>query len=161
VYFPRLVIPIAAVGAAVVDFFVGFAVLAGMMPFYGVRPTARALWLPVFVVLALAVSLGVGLWLAALSARYRDVRHVLPFLSQLWLFATPVAYPSSLVPPAWRPLYGLNPMVGVIDGFRWALLGTETGPGPTLAVSVAVTVVILVGGALYFRRMERVFADVV
>jgi homopolymeric O-antigen transport system permease protein len=161
VYFPRLVIPIAAVGAGVVEFFFGFAVLVGMMPFYGVRPTGRALWLPVFVVLALAASLAVGLWLAALSSRYRDVRHLVPFLSQLWLFATPVAYPSSLVPPTWRPLYGVNPMVGVIDGFRWALLGTETGPGPTLAVSVAVTLVILVTGALYFRRMERVVADVV
>lgn len=161
VYFPRLIIPVAAVGAAVVDFVCGFAVLVGMMPFYGVYPTARVLWLPAFVVLALAASLAVGLWLAALSTRYRDVRHLVPFLSQLWLFATPVAYPTSLVPPTWRPLYGVNPMVGVIDGFRWALLGTETGPGSTLAVSVAVTLVILVGGALYFRRMERVFADVV
>ena len=161
VYFPRLVIPIAAVGAGVVDFLLGFLVLVAMMPFYGVRPTMHALWLPLFVLLALAASLGVGLWLAALSARYRDVRHLIPFMTQLWLFATPVAYPSSLVPEAWRPLYGINPMVGAIDGFRWALLGVDTGPGLTIAVSVAVTLGILIGGALYFRRMERIFADVV
>jgi lipopolysaccharide transport system permease protein len=161
VYFPRLVIPIAAVGTGVVDFLFGFLILIAMMPFYGVLPTVHTLWLPLFVLLALAASLGVGLWLAALSARYRDVRHLIPFLTQLWLFATPVAYPSSLVPEAWRPLYGLNPMVGAIDGFRWALLGVDTGPGLTIAVSVAVTLGILIGGALYFRRMERIFADVV
>ena len=161
VYFPRLVIPIAAVGAGVVDFLFGFLVLVAMMPFYGARPTMHALWLPLFVLLALAASLGVGLWLAALSARYRDVRHLIPFMTQLWLFATPVAYPSSLVPEAWRPLYGVNPMVGAIDGFRWALLGADTGPGLTITVSAAVTLGILVGGALYFRRMERIFADVV
>jgi lipopolysaccharide transport system permease protein len=161
VYFPRLVIPIAAVGAGLVDFLFGFLVLIAMMPFYGVLPTVHVLWLPVFVLLALAASLGVGLWLAALSARYRDVHHLIPFLTQLWFFATPVAYPSSLVPQAWRPLYGVNPMVGAIDGFRWALLGVDTGPGLTIAVSVAVTLGILVTGALYFRRMERIFADVV
>ena len=161
VYFPRLVIPIAAVGAGAVDFVFGLLVLLAMMPFYGLLPSVHVVWLPLFVVLALAASLGVGLWLAALGARYRDVRHTIPFLAQLWLFATPIAYPSSLVPERWRPLYGVNPMVGVVEGFRWGLLGVDTGPGLTIAVSVAVTLGILVGGALYFRRMERIFADVV
>jgi lipopolysaccharide transport system permease protein len=161
VYFPRLVIPVAAVGSSVVDFALGLLVLLGLMPFYGVWPTIHAVWLPGFVLLALGTAVGTGFWLAALSARYRDVRHTIPFLTQLWLFVTPVAYPSSLVPEAWRPLYGINPMVGVVDGFRWALLGVETGPGPALVVSVGVVAVLLIGGALYFRRMETTFADVI
>lgn len=161
VYFPRLVIPIAAVGAGALDFVFGLLVLVAMMLGYGLLPSVHVLWLPLFVVLALAASLGVGLWLAALGARYRDVRHTIPFLTQLWLFATPIAYPSSLVPERWRPLYGVNPMVGVVEGFRWGLLGVDTGPGLTIAVSVAVTVGILVGGAVYFRRVETIFADVV
>jgi len=118
-------------------------------------------WLPLFILLALTASLGTGLWLAALTVRYRDVRHTILFLTQLWLFVTPVAYPSSLVPEPWRPLYGVNPMVGVVEGFRWALLGVDTGPGPTIAVSVAATLAILLGGAVYFRRTEKVFADVI
>jgi lipopolysaccharide transport system permease protein len=161
VYFPRLLMPMAAVGTGVVDFLFGFLVLIGLMPFYGVRPTMRAAWLPLFVLLALAGSLGVGLWLAALSARYRDVHHLIPFLTQLWFFMTPVAYPSSLVPEAWRLLYGVNLMVSVVDGFRWTLLGLDAGPGLSIAVSVAVTLGILIGGALYFRRVERFLADVV
>jgi lipopolysaccharide transport system permease protein len=161
VYFPRLVIPVAAVGSSVVDFTFGFIVLVGMMPFYGVLPSVNVVWLPLFILLALTASLGTGLWLAALTVRYRDVRHTIPFLTQLWLFVTPVAYPSSLVPESWRPLYGVNPMVGVVEGFRWALLGVDTGPGPTIAVSVAATLAILLGGAVYFRRMEKIFADVI
>ena len=162
VYFPRLVIPVAAVGSSVVDFALGLVVLLGLLPFYGLWPTLHIVWLPLFVLLALGAAIGIGLWLAGLSARYRDVRHTIPFLTQLWLFVTPVAYSSSLVPERWRPLYGLNPMVGVVDGFRWALFGVETGaPGATVAVSVAVVAALLIGGALYFRRVEATFADVI
>jgi lipopolysaccharide transport system permease protein len=160
VYFPRLVIPIAAVGAGLVDFALAFLVLMGAIPLYGILPTIRIAWLPLFVVLALGVALGAGLWLSALCARYRDVHHTLPFLTQLWLFATPVAYPSSLVPEPWRALYGVNPMAGVVEGFRWALLGTGTGPGLLIAVSATVASILLLGGAMYFRRVERVIADV-
>jgi lipopolysaccharide transport system permease protein len=161
VYFPRLVIPVAAVGSSVVDFTFGLAVLVAMMPFYGMFPSFQVVWVPALVLLALAAAIATGLWMAALSTRYRDVRHMLPFLTQLWFFATPVAYPSSLVPEAWRPLYGINPMVGVIDGFRWALLGADTRPGPTIAVSVVAVLVLLLGGAAYFRHTERVIADVI
>ena len=161
VYFPRLVIPVAAVGSSVVDFTIGFVVLIGLMWFYGIVPGLPALWIPALVLLAVVTAVAVGLWLAALTTRYRDVRHVLPFLTQLWFFATPVAYPSSLVPATWRPLYGLNPMVGVIDGFRWALLGADTRPGPTVAVAVIAVLILLLGGAAYFRRAERILADVI
>ena len=161
VYFPRLVIPIAAVGSSVVDFTIGFAVLIGLMCFYGIVPGFPVLWIPALVLLAVVTAVAVGLWLAALTTRYRDVRHVLPFLTQLWFFATPVAYPSSLVPATWRPLYGLNPMVGVIDGFRWALLGADTRPGATVAVAVIAVLILLLGGAAYFRRAERILADVI
>ncbi|MDQ3605886.1 MAG: ABC transporter permease, partial [Gemmatimonadota bacterium] len=125
-----------------------------------ITPTANVVWLPPLLLLALVTSLGVGLWFAALNVQYRDVRYVVPFLVQFWLFATPIAYPSSLLEEPWRTLYGINPMVGVVEGFRWALLGTETAPGPMIAVSAAAAVAILVGGALYFRRMEKTFADV-
>jgi len=161
VYFPRLVIPIAAVGSSVVDFAIGFVLLIGLILSYGITPGPQVLWIPALVVLAVATAVATGLWLAALTTRYRDVRHLLPFLTQLWFFATPVAYPSSLVPAAWRPLYGLNPLVGVIDGFRWALLGADTRPGPTVAVAVIAVLVMLVGGTAYFRRAERVLADVI
>jgi lipopolysaccharide transport system permease protein len=161
VYFPRLVIPIAAVCGGLVDFAISFAVLLGLMAYYGVVPGVAIVTLPLFVLLAVLTALAVGLWLSALNVQYRDVRYTLGFLTQFWLFATPVAYPSSLVPASWRPLYGLNPMAGVVEGFRWALLGKAQGPGPLLAVSVTVLILVLIGGALYFARMEDRFADVV
>ena len=161
VYFPRLVIPVSAVFAGLVDFLISFAVLIGMIGYYQIVPT-RAIWtLPLFALLAMSVALGVGLWLSALNVRYRDVRYTLPFLTQVWLVATPIAYPSTLVPEQWRALYGINPMAGVVEGFRWALLNAGPPPGPMLAVSVLVTVVIFVSGLYYFRRMERIFADTV
>ena len=161
VYFPRLIIPLAAVFSGVVDFILAFVVLLGMMLTYGIVPTAHLVWLPGFVLLALATSLGVGLWLSAMNVQFHDVRYTVPFLTQLWLFTTPIAYPSSLLSEPWRTVYGLNPMVGVVEGFRWALLDTPTAPGPMLAVSTLVALALLVSGALYFRRMEKTFADVV
>jgi lipopolysaccharide transport system permease protein len=161
VYFPRLVIPMASVLPAALDFAIAFIVLLGMMLFYGIVPTWNVIWLPLFLLLAMVVALGVGLWLSAMNVQYRDIRYTIPFLTQLWLFASPVAYPSSMVPEQWRPLYGLNPMAGVIEGFRWALLGTNTAPGPLIIVSVMAALVLLVSGAFYFRRMEQTFADVV
>lgn len=159
VYFPRLAVPIASIIAGVVDFCCSFVVLMAMLLYYGVAPSLAMLALPVFLALACISSLGVGLWLSALNVQFRDVRYVIPFLTQLWLFATPIAYPSSLLSEPLRTLYGLNPMVGVVEGFRWALLGTETSPGPMLLVSASVSVVVLVTGALYFRRMEVTFSD--
>ncbi len=161
VYFPRLTIPIATVLSGAVDFVLAFVVLLGMILFYRVTPTWNTLWLPLFLLLALITALGVGLWLSALNVEYRDVRYVVPFLVQFWLFATPIAYPSSLLSEPWRTIYALNPMVGVVEGFRWALLGTETAPGPMILVSALAALVILVGGVVYFRRMEDTFADVV
>jgi lipopolysaccharide transport system permease protein len=161
VYFPRLVIPMASVLPAVIDFAIAFVVLIGMMFFYGITPTWNIVWLPLFLLLALVTALGVGLWLSAMNVQYRDIRYTVPFITQFWLFASPVAYPSSMIPEQWRPLYGINPMAGVIEGFRWALLGTETAPGPLIGVSVLVSLVLLIGGAYYFRRMEKTFADVV
>jgi lipopolysaccharide transport system permease protein len=161
VYFPRLAIPIAAVLSGIVDFLLAFVVLLAMMLYYGMMPTMNVLWLPLFLLLALITSLGVGLWLSALNVEYRDVRYVVPFVAQFWLFVTPIAYPSSLLPEPWRTLYGLNPMVGVVEGFRWALLGSKTAPGPMIAVSSVAALLILVSGAFYFRRMEKTFADIV
>jgi lipopolysaccharide transport system permease protein len=161
VYFPRLAIPLATVLAGVVDFVLAFTVLLGMIAFYGVRPTINIIWTPLLLLLALVTSLGVGLWLSALNVKYRDVRYVVPFLIQVWLFSTPVAYPSSLLSEPWRTVYALNPMVGVVEGFRWALLGTNTAPGLMVLASAAAAVLILITGALYFRYMERTFADVV
>ena len=161
IYFPRLVIPVAAVLSGIVDFFLAFLVLLGMMMYYGIFPTLNTLWLPLFLLLALITALGVGLWLSAMNVRFRDVQYVVPFLTQFWLFATPVAYPSSLLPEPWRTLYGLNPMVGVVEGFRWALLNTAAAPGPMIAVSAVISLALLVSGAFYFRRMEKTFADIV
>jgi homopolymeric O-antigen transport system permease protein len=161
VYFPRLVVPIASVLAGLVDFAISFVVLLGLMAYYGIRPTAAIAALPLFILLVVASALSVGLWLSALNVQFRDVRYVIPFLTQFWMFATPVAYPSSLVPEKWRALFGLNPMAGVVEGFRWALLGKSTSPGPLLWVSIAAVVVLLIGGLMYFRRMESTFADVV
>jgi lipopolysaccharide transport system permease protein len=161
VYFPRLIIPIASVLGGLVDFALEFAVLLALMAFYGIAPTVNVLWLPFLVLLALGTLLGAGLWLSALNVKFRDVRYIAPFLVQIWFFATPVVYPSNLVPASWRLLYGINPMAGVVEGFRWALLGTQTRPGPMLAVSALAAAALLLSGALYFRRMEKTFADVV
>lgn len=161
IYFPRLIMPTATVLAGVVDFILAFLVLMGMMAFFRIAPTANVIWLPFFLLLALVTSLGVSLWLAAMNVQFRDVRYIIPFLTQAWLFITPIAYPSSLLEQPWRTIYGINPMAGVVEGFRWALLGTETAPGPIIIVSSVVAVLLLVGGAFYFRRMEKNFADVV
>lgn len=161
VYFPRLVIPMASVLPPLVDFALAFVILLGMMLFYGIVPTWNVVWLPLFLLLALITALGAGLWLSAMNVQYRDIRYTIPFLVQFWMFASPVAYPSSMVPEPWRPLYGLNPMAGVIEGFRWALLDTNTGPGPMMAISAVMALLLLVSGAFYFRRMEKRFADVV
>jgi lipopolysaccharide transport system permease protein len=163
VYFPRLAIPIATVLSGVVDFLFAFLILLAMMFYYKVMPASNLIWLPLFVALAFVTSLGIGLWLTAMNVHYRDVRYVVPFLTQFWMFATPIAYPIEIVPEQWRTIYGLNPMVGVIEGFRWALLAPNAGtpPGPMLAVSAVVASALLVSGAFYFRRMEKSFADVI
>jgi lipopolysaccharide transport system permease protein len=131
-----------------------------MMAYYGFVPTVNVVFLPLFILLALATSLGIGLWLSALNVKYRDFQYTVPFIIQIWMYASPVVYPASMIPEAIRPLYGLNPMAGVIEGFRWALLGTEI-PGPMIFVSVSVVVVLLVSGMFYFRRMEQYYADIV
>jgi lipopolysaccharide transport system permease protein len=161
VYFPRIAIPLATVLAGVVDFVIAFVLLLGFMVWYGIAPTVNVFWLVPFVMLAFVTALGVGLWLAALNVLYRDVRYLIPFLTQFWLLATPIAYPSSLLEEPWRTVYGLNPMAGVVEGFRWALLGTPTPPGPMVGVSALVALAILIGGAFYFRRMEKSFADTI
>jgi lipopolysaccharide transport system permease protein len=161
VYFPRLALPLSSVLSGLVDFGVSFVMFAAMMAYYGIRPTAAILWVPAFLLLAIATALGVGLWLAAVNAIYRDVRYVVPFLVQFWMFASPVAYPSSLVPAKWRWLYGLNPMAGVIEGFRWSLTGHGSAPGRLVLASAGVVLVVLLGGVAYFQRMETVIADVV
>jgi lipopolysaccharide transport system permease protein len=161
VYFPRLVIPIASVLSGLVDFAIAFVVLLGMMLYYQVYPTWAVVTLPFFILLAILTALAVGMWLSALNVQYRDVRYVIPFLTQFWLFLTPIAYPSSLVPEWIRPLYGLNPMAGVVEGFRWALLGTSNEVGLLVLVSALVVGSLLVGGVVYFKRMEKSFADVI
>lgn len=161
IYFPRLTMPVATLLAGIVDFVLAFIVLLGMMLFYGFVPTFNVIWLPLFLLLALITSLGVGLWLAALNVQFRDVRYTVPFITQAWLFLTPIAYPSSLLSDRWKLLYGINPMAGVVEGFRWALLGTDTAPGPMIIVSSLVALAILVSGLFYFRRMEKTFADIV
>lgn len=167
VYFPRLIVPISSVVGGLVDFAIAFLVLIGMMFYYGIWPSLAVVWLPFFLLLAFAAALGIGMWLSALNVEYRDVRYVVPFFLQLWLFATPVIYPASKLAakleemglPGW--IYGLNPMAGVVEGFRWALLGTGAPPGPVLLVSALVTLGILISGAFYFRRLEKTFADTV
>jgi lipopolysaccharide transport system permease protein len=161
VYFPRLVIPVSAVLASLVDFGIHFVVLLGLMLYYGVKPTWNILWLFPLLLFALLTALAVGLWLSALNVQYRDVQHMVPFLLQAWMYASPVAYSASLVPSGkWQLIYSLNPLAGVIQGFRWALLGTQP-PGLSLVVSVGVVLVLLVTGLIYFKRMERTFADIV
>jgi lipopolysaccharide transport system permease protein len=161
VYFPRLSIPIASVLSGVIDFVFAFIVLIGMMFYYGLAPTINIIWLPLLLGLSFITSLGVALWLSTMNVQFRDVQYIIPFLTQFWLFATPIAYPSSLLSEPWRTLYGINPMVGVVEGFRWALLGTNTTPGAIVIVSTLVAIILLVSGTLYFRRMEKTFADVV
>ncbi len=161
VYFPRLAIPIAVVSSGVVDFILAFLVLLGMMLYYSIFPTINVIWLPLFLLIALITSLGVGLWFSALNVQFRDVRYAVPFITQFWLFSTPIAYPSSLLSEPWRTIYAINPMVGVVEGFRWALLGTETAPGMVVVVSATVALLLLISGTFYFRRMERTFADIV
>lgn len=160
VYFPRLILPLSSAISPLVDFAIAFVILLGMMLYFGFYPTVNIIWLPAFILLALATSLGVGLWLSALNVQYRDFQYTVPFLIQLWLFASPVVYPSTLLPEPYRIIYGLNPMAGVIEGFRWALLGTSP-PSSLMAVSIGVAIAILISGAFYFRRMEKTFADVV
>ncbi len=167
IYFPRIILPLSSILGGLVDFAIAFTLLIGMMFFYHHKglvglPGTGAIWIiPLFVLLAMITCFGVGLWLSALNVRYRDVRYVMGFLIQLWLFATPIAYPITIVPEKWRALYGLNPMVGVIEGFRRALLGKGIIWGPSLAVSISIIVLILIGGIFYFRKMEQTFADVV
>jgi len=161
VYFPRLVIPIASVLTGFIDFLVSLVVLIGLILWFGLVPGWRIIALPGFILLAICTALAVGLWLSALSVQYRDVRYLIGFLVQFWLFATPVAYPSSIIPQQWRAVYALNPMAGVVEGFRWALLGRSSALGSMLWVSASVVLVTLVGGFYYFRRMEQEFADIV
>ena len=161
VYFPRLLMPLASVCVGLADFAIAFVMLLLMMAYYGIAPGLAALTIPLWTILAMATALGIGLWLAALNVRYRDIRYTVPFLTQVWMYGTPVAYASSLVPPAWRSLYALNPMVGVIEGFRWALLGQATTAATVLPISLIMVTVLLVSGLFYFRRTERTFADIV
>lgn len=162
IYFPRLVIPISGILSGLVDFALSFTILFGLMLFYGITPTANVIWLPPLILLALITSLAVGLWLSALNVQFRDIRYTIPFITQLWMFITPIAYPSSLIEnPTLRLIYSLNPMTGVVEGFRWALLGTDTAPNSMILVSATAATLLLISGLFYFRRMERTFADVV
>ena len=168
IYFPRMSLPIATVLAGLVDFTLAFIVLIGMVIGFSIVPTAnydaqislKVLWLPLFLLLALVTTLGVSFWFSAMNVQFRDVRFVVPFFIQAWLFLTPIAYPSSLLTEPWRTLYGINPMAGVVEGFRWALLGTDTAPGSMMIFSVLAAILILIGGVYYFRRMETKMADV-
>jgi lipopolysaccharide transport system permease protein len=161
IYFPRLIIPISSVMAGLLDFIIAFGVLLVLMFAFGIPLTPRLLAVPLMVLLALATAMAVGLWLSALNVKYRDVRYTLPFLTQVWLFATPIAYSSTLIPERWQLLYSLNPMTGVVEGFRWALLGKESAVGGMILVSTIMVVLLLVGGLIYFKRMEDEFADIV
>jgi len=163
IYFPRLVIPFSSIISGLVDFGIAFMILIGMMFYYGAKPTSAIWTLPLFLLLALVTALGVGLWFSALNVQFRDVGYIIPFLTQIWLYATPVAYSAQIVSPKWQVVYALNPMAGVVQGFRWALLGTDLGANAsiTLSVSILISTLILISGLFYFRRMERTFADVV
>jgi lipopolysaccharide transport system permease protein len=161
VYFPRLVIPISGAIAPLVDFVISFVILLGMMVWYGIAPTWGVLALPLFTLLAVVTAVAVSLYLAALNVKYRDVGHAIPFLVQFWMYASPVVYSVSIIPEKWRLLYSLNPMVGVIEGFRWALLGKEQPDFAVMAMSIIVVAILLVGGLVYFKRTERVFADII
>ena len=162
IYFPRMIIPLASVMSSVVDFFIGFTILIGMMIFYRVTPSIAILWLPLLILLALVTALGVGFWSSALMVRYRDVGYIMPFIANLWMYLTPVVYPSSMIPEKWRLVYALNPMTGVVEGFRYALLGTtQSVSGGMILVSTLIAVIVLISGMFYFRRMEKQFADMI
>jgi len=162
IYFPRLILPMASVFAGLVDFAIAFVILIGLMFYYQVTPAWNVIWtLPFFLLLAIITALGVALWLSAVNVKYRDVNQALPFLTQFWLFATPVAYSSSVISEKWQILYSLNPMAGVVNGFRWALLGSGNGPDITLWVSATISILILISGLFYFRSMEKTFADTI
>ncbi len=162
IYFPRLVLPISSVLAGLVDFAISFVILIGLMIYYKITPTWTALWaLPFFLLLTILTALGVALWLSAINVKYRDVNYALPFLTQFWMFITPVAYSAKIISDRWQLVYSLNPMAGVVNGFRWALLGSGSGPDAALWVSVAISMLVLVGGLFYFRNMERTFADTI
>ena len=168
IYFPRLTLPIGTVLAGVVDFILAFIVLIGMIIVFNYIPslnfdaqlTLKVVWLPFFLLLAFVTTLGVSFWFSAMNAQFRDVRFVVPFLIQAWLFLTPIAYPSSLIPEPWRTLYGINPMASVVEGFRWALLGTDTAPGPMVIISILAALALIISGVYYFRRMEIKLADI-
>jgi len=159
VYFPRIILPISSVLAGVVDFLIAFVVLLGMMFYFNITPTVNIWMLPLYLLLALITAIAVGLWLSALNVLYRDINYILPFLTQFWMYLTPIAYPSSMVPEQWQAIYAINPMTGVVEGFRWALLGTGQPPGLMTLVSAIVAVLLLISGMFYFKRMERLFAD--
>ncbi len=162
IYFPRIIVPLSSVFANLVDFLVGFVIMIGMLFFYHITPTLNMLWLPAFLLLATITALGVGLWFSALLVMYRDINYMLPFLTTIWMYLSPVVYASSTIPEKWRVLFSLNPMVGVIEGFRWALLGTQQSISPVMiAISSGIAIVIFVTGLFFFRRMERVFADMI
>lgn len=162
IYFPRLILPMSSVFAGLVDFAIAFVILVGLMIYYRFVPAWNLVWtLPLFLLLAIITALGVALWLSAINVQYRDVNQALPFLTQFWLFATPVAYSASVISDKWQILYSLNPMAGVVNGFRWALLGTGNGPDITLWVSVAISILIFISGLFYFRSMEKTFADTI
>lgn len=161
IYFPRLIIPIAAVFSGLIDFAVAFGVMIVILVMYGITPTATVLALPFFLLLVISLTLAVGLWLSALNVQYRDVQHTIPFLVQFWFFGSPIVYSSNLVPETWRAWYALNPVVGIVEGFRWALVGKPGEIGTLVVVSTLVIVVLLIGGLVYFRRVEKIFPDVV
>lgn len=161
VYFPRIIIPVSSVLSGVLDFIIAFAMLIVMMLFYGIVPTANIIWFPFFLLLAAITALGVGFWLSALNVQFRDVKYVIPFMVQFWLFSTPIAYPSSILREPFRSIYGMNPMVGVVEGFRWSLLGTEVYHSTAMIVSTTFAILLFVSGAFYFKRMEKNFSDMV
>lgn len=162
IYFPRMIVPLASVMSSVVDFFIGFVILIGMMLFYHITPTIATLWLPLLILLALVTALGIGFWASALMVRYRDVGYIMPFLSSLWTYITPVVYPASMIPEKWRVVYALNPMTGVVEGFRYALLGSNSSLSvPMILASSGIAILILISGLFYFRRMEKQFADMI
>ncbi|HUE99448.1 MAG TPA: ABC transporter permease [Anaerolineales bacterium] len=162
IYFPRLILPMSSVFAGLVDFVIAFVILIVLMFYYQMAPAYELLWtLPLFILLAIVTALGVALWLSAINVRYRDVNQALPFLTRFWLFITPIAYSSEIITGKWQLLYYLNPMAGVVDGFRWALLGSGNGPGPTLWISTGISILILISGLFYFRSMEKTFADTI
>ncbi len=161
VFFPRLLLPVASVLSGLVDFVIAFVVLFGLMVYYHITPSWTVLFLPLFTLLALASALAVGLWLSAFNVRYRDFKYVIPFLLQFWMYATPIAYPSTMIPEKYRLIFGLNPMAGVVGGFRWALLGMEAEVAPLLVIAVIIVLFLLMAGLIYFQRMEQTFVDIV